>query len=399
MQKPRSGKARGHWRRYLLCAALLLAACCPPARLEHDAYIWQRVWRPELNSAIRQSAAQIRCWRVLAAEATADGEWQTSAIDWSALNNGRRPVVMVIRIDGRLPPAAQAGLQARILALLPLWQRHTRLLGLEIDHDCPSAALGDYSRFLAALRQRLGCRLRLSITTLPTWLQAPQLDQLLAQVDESVLQVHAVIQPHQGLFNPQQAERWIRSYAGHRRVFRVALPTYGSRIDYDPQGNISAISSETPTPGGGADAREWVVAPQQVAELLALLQQQPVSGLLGVVWFRLPTSQDQRAWSLDTWRAVMNGAPLHPALQLYFQAGAESGLYQVVLRNPGSIDAMLPLSLALACPLGDAMAGYSASPANGGYRFTRTQQALLHPGQQRVIGWLRCPAGAPRGQT
>ena len=35
------------------------------------------------------------------------------------------------------------------------------------------------------------------------------------------------------------------------------------------------------------------------------MQRDAPDSLVGIVWFRLPTDSDRRAWSPDTWRAVV----------------------------------------------------------------------------------------------
>lgn len=375
------------------CLALGLAACSPPP-LEHDAYVWQRNWEPALTEALQQAAPQIKNWHVLAAEAAPGEPLRITPVNWPALDVTHRPVIMVIRIDGQLSLQSQPELQQQIMALWRGWRGHHLLIALEIDHDCASSHLADYARFLAGLRKALGEVPWLSITTLPAWLNAPGLNQVLIPVDEAVLQVHAVQNPQHGLFDPDQARRWIVAFSGHHKPFRVALPTYGSRIAYDANGQIEDIASEAPATHAGISQDEWIAAPPEVESLLLDLQNNPVANLHGVVWFRLPTRKDQRAWSMHTWFAVIHGASLTPRLTVHLEPETEAGLYHLILSNIGEYDAMLPASIWAPCPLGDALDGYSAGPSNNGYRFARNRQGLLHPGQHRLIGWLRCPMGA-----
>ena len=58
-------------------------------------------------------------------------------------------------------------------------------------------------------------------------MNSPELTRLGVDVSEIVLQVHAVDDPRRGLFDPEQAERWVRGFALRAgRPFRVALPAY-----------------------------------------------------------------------------------------------------------------------------------------------------------------------------
>ena len=99
------------------------------------------------------------------------------------------------------------------------------LAGVEIDYDCPTSKLATYARFLAALRSRLAPSTKLSITALPTWMNSGELEGLTRNLDEIVLQVHAVDDPRRGLFDPDQAERWVKDFGQRiRRPFRWRFP-------------------------------------------------------------------------------------------------------------------------------------------------------------------------------
>jgi hypothetical protein len=379
--------------RWLIAALLagMLAACRQAAPLQHDAYVWQRQWNPAVTSALAQSADVIREWRVLAAQTDARGELQPVTIDRAALAATRRPVVLVVRIDGQLPQWDADKLLAQTLALRAAWNG-VPLAGIEIDHDCGTARLPAYAEFLARLKHALGTT-PLSITALPAWLASDQLEHVTAQVDEVVLQVHAVQSPRAGLFDPALARAWIDRYAARAgKPFRVALPTYGSRVAWDENGRIVAIESETPLLAGGMEASELVAAPADVAKLLAGLRGDPPKGMAGIVWFRLPTVQDARAWSLPTWRAVMAGAPLKEMLAVFFQPGAAPGAADVVLRNDGDVDARLParIELPAACSIADGVNGYVLDRRGGRPFLRRERDGWLRAHYQRALGWARC---------
>ena len=104
----------------LLAAVLLcvigLSGSMPQIRataalLPHDAYVWQRAWTPPVISSVSRSSDIVRAWRLLVAEADASGRWTAVGIPWSDVQATKKPVIGVIRIDGRLD-------EARIPALL-----------------------------------------------------------------------------------------------------------------------------------------------------------------------------------------------------------------------------------------------------------------------------------------
>lgn len=377
---------------------LLALAGCQPAQppLEHDAYIWQRHWTPALDAAIAQSAAKIRDWRVLAAQTDAHGELQLFAPDRAILAASGRPVVLVVRIDGQLVQWDEEMLIRKILALRADWQRHGEiqptLAGIEIDHDCGTARLPAYAHFLTRLKQELGAT-RLSITALPAWMSSVDLTSVLTPIDEAVLQVHAVQAPHAGLFEAPLARKWIDRFAARiRKPFRVALPTYGSRVSWDSKGELFAVQSESAMLSEASEAKELAAAPAEVAQLLTSLRKDRPKGLVGIAWFRLPTTNDERAWSLSTWHQVMRGAPLSTQSSAHLLPSGTAGASDVVLRNDGEIDVSLPRRIVLpaACTIADGVNGYALTEEGGRYRLTRTQDGWLHAHQQRAVGWARC---------
>ena len=81
-----------------------------------------------------------------------------------------------------------------------------------------------------------------------------ELERLTRDLDEIVLQVHAVDDPRRGLFDPDQAERWVRDF-GRRihRPFRVALPAYDVRVTWRPDGRLASVEGEMPLRAGSDD--------------------------------------------------------------------------------------------------------------------------------------------------
>lgn len=382
-----------------LCCVFLLQACsrAPQATLDHDAYIWQRVWTPEVVTAMQDSSTAIHAWRVLAAQTDATGRLQRFHPDRAALAASGKPVVLVLRIDGQLPQFNEDALLAGALDLWRDWQGSgVSLAGLEIDHDCGTARLPAYATFLTRLHAAMPAPASLSITALPAWLSSPALVDVLAAVDQSVLQVHAVRDPRAGLFDPVLARHWADDYAARSdKPFRLALPNYGSRVSWDAQGRIVAVSSEAVVLDAHEDSRELLAQPAQLADFLRSLRTDPPPHLEGIAWFRLPTTQDLRTWSLPTWLAVIRGGPLQAKVVASLQPGDVAGAWDVRLRNGGEVDVNLPVRVALpdGCSPADGVNGYRLRTDQRGISLERVQQGLLRTGQQRTIGWARCPAG------
>ena len=363
----------------------------PSVPLPHDAYIWQRAWTPRLVAAAERSAELVRTWRVLLAEADKNGGWVKVAVPWQALRATGRPVVAVVRIDGRLDEARMPALLERISAVLE--GPSGTIAGLEIDYDCPTSKLAGYTRFLAALKNRLPASLKLSITALPTWMTSGQLEQLTRNLDEIVLQVHAVDDPRRGLFDSDQAERWVREF-GRRihRPFRVALPAYDVRVTWRPDGRLASVEGEMPLRAGATNGELLRAAPDAVLKFLNAMRLGAPEGLLGIAWFRLPTDADSRAWSLQTWRAVIAGELPAVRLSAGLVPAERSDLWTVTLSNDGPADAALPRQVRLdpACEAADGANGFRLASAGGPLVLEATGNGRLRANRKRIIGWARC---------
>lgn len=377
----------------LALAALFLSGCDQPAPtvLDQQLYVWQRQWTPAHEGALRESRRDFSSLRVLALQAFPGAGWSRARIDPALLKADGRPLVAVVRLDGQLKSLDQDEVIAQIQQMLGDWQAQGLApLGVEIDHDAGNARLPAYRTFLARLRQVLPTTLQLSITALPAWLGSPELPGLLATVDSSVLQVHAVSDPRQGLFDPERARRWAERWGDvTTRPFYLALPAYGVAL-LTPENGAPVVESEVPIDRGG-ERRELLADPRQVADLTAKLRADPPGHLAGIIWFRLPLAGDRRAWSLTTLGAVARGDRLDSRMRLHVEE--QGGLYDIRLVNQGNLDSPWPQRLTLAvgaCDGVDALAGYTLQQTPGVLTFTRIKEGRLAAGAQRAIGWARC---------
>ena len=104
----------------LLLCVIALSGSVPRVRataeaLPHDAYIWQRAWTPPVIAAAHRSSDLVRAWRILVAEAAEPAAGPPFPCrgrrSWTA-----RPVIGVIRIDGRLDEARMPALLDQIMS-------------------------------------------------------------------------------------------------------------------------------------------------------------------------------------------------------------------------------------------------------------------------------------------
>ncbi|UFQ00249.1 MULTISPECIES: DUF3142 domain-containing protein [Pseudomonas] len=376
-----------------LVAVLLLCACerQDAAPLDQQLYVWQRQWTPAHEPALNDSRNDFSTLRVLALQAFPNAGWSRARVDFALLKRDARPLIAVIRLDGQLKALDPQAVTAQILQVLADWQgQGLTLAGVEIDHDAGSARLSVYTEFLAHLRGALPANLPLSITALPAWLDSPQLPALLATVDSSVLQVHAVSDPRRGLFDPEQAQRWAKAWGRVTdKPFYLALPAYGVALLADADG-APVVESEVPLERGG-QRRELLADPQQLSRLANELREDRPAHLAGLIWFRLPLANDRRAWSLSTLRAVARGDALSSQLGVTFNE--HNGLQDIALRNVGNLDSAWPARITLkaqSCEGADALAGYALQQTADLLTFTRLRDGRIPAGGQRAIGWARC---------
>lgn len=377
------------------------------AEFTHEAYVWQRAWTPAVIDAVREHGPAFDGLRVWAAEIETNGavaRWaptrSTGRVD---ADPARRPSTVVIRVDGSVPVDAERLLAVvnDVLGSFDRRQTPHPVRTVEIDHDCATARLSAYASLLRAVRAALDDDVRLSITALPTWISSPALDDVLATVDEVVLQVHAVDDPRtHSLFSTPRARAAVDAFAAHaseaspRLRWRVALPAYGSAVALDDKGRVIAVESEhgrrTNTAAG--NVRELWAEPADVAALLRSLELKRPRGLAGVVWFRLPVDGDRRAWSFATLQAVRAGRDLTPRFTVEVRAngGGGGGGGDIVLVNRGEVDAIAPHRVAV-----DAVGIVAADGVNG-FAFDQTSPGFsslrpprIAPGGEIVVGWVR----------
>jgi hypothetical protein len=223
--------------------------------------------------------------------------------------------------------------QARLHGIQPL--------ELQIDFDCPESKLAGYALWLDAIRQAVAPT-PVTITALPSWLDQPSFKQLASRLPCYVLQVHSLVRPSSTadmppLCDPQAARVAVRKAARLGTPFLVALPTYGYNVAFDSQGKYLGISAEGPSPAwpDRATIKELAPDPLQLSQLVAEWTRSRPSAMRGVIWYRLPNSDDRLNWRWPTLASVMAGKPPQPDLQAE-AIRSEEGSIDLALVNNGS---------------------------------------------------------------
>ena len=334
-------------------------------------------------------------WRVLGLQVIGSQKIGVGP-DLPALANSAKPVRLVVRIEGARGPLAVPALWAELEPLLARWRAGgVDVVGIEIDHDCATAALDDYASWLRELRDAMPRDLKLSVTALPSWLESPALDQVLGAVDDSVLQVHAVQRPDHALFDAASARAWTLAYAARTsHPFAVALPAYSVRVDTDATGRVRAVDAEADIERSGPSGRELHADPREVAAYLREMIDEAPRRLAGFVWFRLPVQGDRRGWSKTTLAALIKDDALAAdfVTEWLVQKGGATDIW---VRNAGNLGDVPPvLLLPVHCRIADALAGYRLELAVSGLQLRPDFDIRVQPGERVRAGWMRCSGAA-----
>jgi hypothetical protein len=108
-----------------------------------------------------------------------------------------------------------------------------RLIGLQLDFDCPTERLGEYARFIKQLRKSLPSEDRLSITALPDWFRSgTRIADVLQWVDEYIPQFYDLGNPgagdkNAGIATPIDSSTWAPIFDSYSRPYRIGIATFG----------------------------------------------------------------------------------------------------------------------------------------------------------------------------
>ena len=425
-------------------AAWLLASrdtSRPGGPLRHEVYVWQRAWTQPVRSAVTQHAANFAEIVALKAEVSwKDRKPQLTrvAVDYPSLAKAGRPVGIALRIGPYAGPFEKPtpgsdlarsntptqGARPDIRAPLPqssfdgtaitgylcdlaaglvaeVRSNGVRLAELQVDFDAAESKLDGYRDWVEAIQQRVA-PLPVTITALPSWLNAPAFKRLAAVATNYVLQVHSVERPKSmeaafTLCDPAAASRAVERAGRMGIPFRVALPTYGYTFAFDPGGKFLGLSAEGPRPNWPTNAllREVASNPLELSALVKKWTASRPTALRGVIWYRLPTIVDNFNWRWPTLRAIVASRSLQEKLRVEPRR-AEAGLTEVILVNEGELDISSRLAVEVRWTdarlvAGDALRDFElADRRTSAARFqTRSQPVRLRAGDRLTLGWLR----------
>lgn len=289
--------------------------------MRQEVYVWQRAWTKPVRTAVAQYATNFAALTVLRAEIS----WTTNRqpqltranVDYETLARIRHPVGFALRIGPYAGPFTNNAIIAFITdtaARLVAEARtnHVPLAELQIDFDCAESRLDGYRTWVEAIQRRVA-PLPVTITTLPSWLDARAFRRLAAVATNYVLQVHSAARPRSAsapytLCDPRAARRAVASAGRIGVPFRVALPTYGYLLAFDSNGKFLSLSAEGPRPNWPTNAlvRNVESNTAELGELIRAWTAHRPAAMRGVIWYRLPVASDQHNWPWPTLQDVMH---------------------------------------------------------------------------------------------
>ena len=438
-------KSRARIFAALLVAALAAVACWiflrhPPhvsGPVRHEAYVWQRAWTSPVREAVAQHGSNFAALTLLKAEVSwKDKKPQVVRVplDYVTLSNLHRPFGIALRIGPYAGPFLRSSRREEALSEFRNSQslltsaattnaqgegiteflcdlaaaivaeartNHAELSELQIDFDCAESKLDGYRVWLTEIQKRIA-PLPVTITALPSWLDARAFKRLAAVATNYVLQVHSVERPKDvnapfTLCDPRAARRWVETAGRIGVPFRVALPTYGYVIAFDKAGKFIGLSAEGPrrTWPEGAQTREIFTDPLAMAGLVEGWKSSRPAALRGVIWYRLPTSVDNFNWRWPTLGAIVASRSLQEKLRIEPRR-VEAGLVEIKLVNSGELDISSRLAVEVRWAdarliAGDALRDFElADRSASAARFqTKTNSIRLPAGDFLTLGWLR----------
>jgi len=400
---------------WLLVMTMGLLSCAPTPtpraqKLAHSAYVWRQGWTRDAAQGLSKDALppQLSALNVLVGECGLSSGRRAIHPPWEKLSELGLSLSLSVRIGTRHALRDKdrvdltEGIQLLSEGLAEARRNNVTVSSLQVDFDCPERLLAAYAHALDSLRVELP-GIPLTITTLPSWLDARDFDRLIAATDGWTLQLHATSRPKLGrdnqLFSADQAETWTNRAMRFGRPFRVALPTYAYLACFGRRGEYLGMHAEQAGfPVGTLRTVPLPADPAEIVAYLRLLDDGRYGQVTGVDWFRLPLPGDRQNWTMRGFGEVLAGRTLATAPEV--NVTQNGGLYDFSVRN--TTDQPLVLPSVHAKWLQGHIVGVDATYAwrteirSKAIRFASHEfTELIAPGEQRVVGWLRLSEAQP----
>lgn len=396
-------------RPLLIVVMLGMLSCAPSPRprttpLTHAAYVWRQGWTAEAVTGLAECRIpdRLSALNVLVGECGLRSGRRAIRPPWKELSGHGRAISLSVRIGTRKAIASQddvdlsEGFGLLLSGLAEAKAAGVEVNSLQIDFDCPERLLRAYAEELKMLKTR-SQGLPLTVTTLPSWLDADGFGDLIATTDGWTLQLHGTNRPKLGhdnhLFSSEQADAWTNQAMRFGRPFNVALPTYAYLACFGKRGEYLGMRAEQSAfPSGTVRTLQLPADPAEVVKFLTWLDDEAYARVIGVDWFRLPLPGDRQNWTMKGLDEVINGRPISGQVDIVTEQ--RGGLFDISVSNRSERPLPLP-SLHVGWTHGDVVGAdatyaWLMKPGRRSLIFAQHDVAeLLGPGESRVVGWLR----------
>ena len=381
--------------KWLALVCLSLTACQKPARqvLTTEAYVWQSPGRAEVQQAMTRAVGHVATLHIRAAEMRWAGDrFETEHTLTKLPSPG---CGLVVRIGASASHLEWTPKQ--IEQVSAIFRELAKLGPMEIqcDFDCPQKRLGNYKVLLDALQSASG-KIPVFPTALPSWLDEPDFQRLIAGRGGYVLQVHSLQLPRRAgdpvvIFDPTSARVAAEKAAALKVPFRIAMATYGCEVRFGTDGKVTDVISEDVGDSPAAGRAFALADPVESARLVREWTLAPPEGLRGIVWYRLPVASDRRNWPWETFERVIRGEAESSTPDLEISPGA--GAKDLFVINRGKFPVPLPGEVRIGHRIlaADGAGAYRLEQQDGKPRFIRRDDVWpwLDPGKKIPTGWLR----------
>ena len=272
---------------------------------------------------------------------------------------------------------------------------------LQLDFDCAESNLDGYRLWVQAIALKVA-PVPVRITALPAWLKRSSFKPLAQAAGAYVLQVHSLVRPKNAqaevqLCDPDAARKAVEKANLLGIPFRVALPTYSYLLAFGTDGKFIGLSAEGPLGAWpeNAEVREMNSNPSEIAKLVNEWRAHRPQHMAGLIWFRLPSTQDSFNWRWPTLAAIISGQSPRETMRVELRR-VDAKLTEIDFVNAGEIDFSSRLAVEVhwegaRLVAADALNGFEI--LNQEPRAVRFQSKIrpvrIRTGERVTIGWVR----------
>ena len=392
----------------VLSIIVLLVSVSASFAYDNNVYIWQRNWDGHVEEAIGAIAGTAGNFTVLCGDLKFDGGKPvvTSVnINWNYLAQAETKATVAFRINTRASKYfATDAIDALVDSISDEISKTIKsapaekIVGVQIDYDCPTSKLADYAKFITLLKSKF-TGFKISFTALPAWLDSEDFPALASTSDYYVLQVHSFKVPSdldEALrpFSGDMVASWVKKASRIGHPFYLSLPTYGYEVSFSENGKFLGLRAETPpvTYKPGTKHATVVTDPRKILAFLEEMDREKPEHLMGYFWFRLPLKTDEFNWSTEELKMIM-ARQVPRALVTTEIISPNPGLYEVYVINSGQMNLFRDINFTVTWGknmqvVHDVISGYKGEDLADGHGIKITGMPPKS-GNKTLVAWFR----------